>query len=223
MYLPDWAKAMVEYDYNRDHNIVNTSYDGGYSIYNYFETIEEMKKVLSFTNYLKDEELEKILDICQERMLKRNRKEEFNFAICAIIRIRDCSKDFLLKYLDKLNVDVYNDTIKNLARATALDNALSFTNYLKEEELEKILDVCQERISKKTENEEAKRNFKYTIRAIVQRRHCSEDFLLKYLDKLRRFDIIEEHEKEITTGEYSSLVRELELREKYNRINGYLD
>ena len=223
MYLPDWAKAMVEYDYNRDHNIVNTSYDGGYSIYNYFETIEEMKKVLSFTNYLKDEELEKILDICQERMLKRNRKEELNFTICAIIRIRDCSKDFLLKYLDKLNVDVYNDTIKNLARVTALDNALSFTNYLKEEELEKILDVCQERISKKTENEEAKRNFKYTIRTIVQRRHCSEDFLLKYLDKLRRFDIIEEHEKEITTGEYSSLVRELELKEKYSRIKGYLD
>ena len=141
MYLPDWAKAMVEYDYNRDHNIVNTSYDGGYSIYNYFETIEEMKKVLSFTNYLKDEELEKILDICQERMLKRNRKEEFNFTICAIIRIRDCSKDFLLKYLDKL----------------------------------------------------------------------------------RRFDIIEEHEKEITTREYSSLVRELELKEKNNRIKGYLD
>ena len=145
MYLPDWAKAMVEYDYNRDHNIVNTSYDGGYSIYNYFETIEEMKKVLSFTNYLK------------------------------------------------------------------------------EEELEKILDVCQERISKKTENEEAKRNFDYTIRTIVQRRHCSEDFLLKYLDKLRRFDIIEKHEKEITTREYSSLVRELELKEKYSRIKGYLD
>ena len=101
---------------------------------------------------------------------------------------------------------------------TDYDSTLPFTDYLKEDELEKLLDIFQERMSKGEED-----NFKCLIQKIVQRRHCSEDFLLKYLDKLRRFDIIEEHEKEITTREYSSLVRELELKEKYSRIKGYLD
>ena len=92
---------------------------------------------------------------------------------------------------------------------TDYDSTLPFTDYLKEDELEKLLDIFQERMSKGEED-----NFKCLIQKIVQRRHCSEAFILKYLDMLTKFDIFRMHKTDIVTGAYPSIALKLECEDK---------
>ena len=75
--------------------------------------------------------------------------------------------------------------------------------------LEKLLDIFQERMSKGEED-----NFKCLIQKIVQRRHCSEAFILKYLDMLTKFDIFRMHKTDIVTGAYPSVALKLECEDK---------
>ena len=92
---------------------------------------------------------------------------------------------------------------------TDYDSTLPFTDYLKEDELEKLLDIFQERMPKGEED-----NFKCLIQKIVQRRHCSEAFILKYLDMLTKFDIFRMHKTDIVTGAYPSIALKLECEDK---------
>ena len=91
--------------------------------------------------------------------------------------------------------NTYTTASSGYVTFTDYDSTLPFTDYLKEDELEKLLDIFQERMSKGEED-----NFKCLIQKIVQRRHCSEAFILKYLDMLTKFDIFRMHKTDGVTG-----------------------
>ena len=103
----------------------------------------------------------------------------------------------------------YTTSSSGYVTFTDYDSTLPFTDYLKEDELEKLLDIFQERMSKGEED-----NFKCLIQKIVQRRHCSEAFILKYLDMLTKFDIFRMHKTDVVTGAYPSVALKLECEDK---------
>ena len=99
-----------------------------------------------------------------------------------------------------INTSVYNDYLyntKNPLEAIIIE-------FLSEEELIKLLDIVNSRCTEE-------KDFQAMIVYIIENRHCSEAFILKYLkyenlDKALLLSILKErHAAEINTGEYAQL------------------
>jgi glucan phosphorylase len=80
--------------------------------------------------------------------------------------------------------------------------------YLKESEIETMLDAIISRISDKEDLEKLK-NF---ISHIIYQRRFSEEFLLKYIDYLPNKDtLLQMHRSEIKSGEYANIALLFEM------------